>query len=73
MYNFIIIWGENLASFGLVFDGDWAGNFILTWQHCAWSFVVVRLLVKTPSVASELSVLGIRCWTIDSDSDSDSL
>ena len=33
MYNFIIIWGENWASFGLVFEGDWVGNFILTWQH----------------------------------------
>jgi len=30
MYNFIIIWGK----IGLVFEGDWAGNFILTWQLC---------------------------------------
>ena len=37
MYNFIIIWEQNWASFGLVFEGDWAGNFILTWQHCLLS------------------------------------
>ena len=35
MYNFIIIWENNWASFGLVFEGDWAGHFILTWQHCS--------------------------------------
>ena len=33
MYNCIIILENIWASFGLVFEGDWAGNFILTWQH----------------------------------------
>ena len=32
-YNFIIILEKNWASFGLVYEGDWAGFFILTWQH----------------------------------------
>ena len=26
MYNFIIIWGDFWASFGLVFEGHWARN-----------------------------------------------
>ena len=44
MYNFIIIWEQNWASFGLVFEGDWAGNFSYTGVYacsyisCAWMF-----------------------------------
>ena len=53
MYNFIIIWETNLASFGLVFEGDWAGNLILTWQH--WFALLGEVAVMVISLA------GIIC------------
>ena len=45
MYICIIILGKMWASFGLVFEGDWAGNFILTWQHW-WRLQTESDLVK---------------------------